>query len=231
MTFMQLYAVSRRIFCLAIALAALSLPLSAVQYTANISANLNNLASGVSGTNAFMRFRLQNCGTFNPEIPGVSVVLAFQQDFRANSAGAVTGTIYGNDQITCGGLHSTVYEVSYYVNQIMVGVPKLYYICTEFPGGGCSNSSLTFDPTLATEIDPGPPPAISPFGYIYSQNLGSQTILQPPSSSLTIAGLLNVSELTPDRARCNSRSISLSEHGPTSQMLPLLAIARWVAAP
>jgi hypothetical protein len=42
------------------------------QYTANVSANLNNLASGASGTNAFARFSLQNCGTYNPQITGTS---------------------------------------------------------------------------------------------------------------------------------------------------------------
>jgi hypothetical protein len=50
------------------------------QYTANVSANLNNLASGASGTNAFVRFSLQNCGTYNPQITGTSVILAYQQN-------------------------------------------------------------------------------------------------------------------------------------------------------
>ena len=56
------------------------LPLGAsftTQYTSNVSANLNNLASGASGTNAFVRFRLQNCGTYNPQITGTSVILAY----------------------------------------------------------------------------------------------------------------------------------------------------------
>jgi hypothetical protein len=90
----------------------------ATQYTANVSANLNNLASGASGTNAFVRFSLQNCGTYNPQITGTSVILAYQQDFRANSSGIASGIIYGNDKITCGGTQPTVYQVSFYVNQI-----------------------------------------------------------------------------------------------------------------
>jgi hypothetical protein len=40
-----------------------------------------------------------------------------------------------------------------------VGISKLYYVCTTFPGAGCSNSSLTFDPSIATSIDLGPAPA------------------------------------------------------------------------
>ncbi len=115
------------------------LPLGAsftTQYTSNVSANLNNLASGASGTNAFVRFRLQNCGTYNPQITGTSVILAYQQDFRANSSGIASGVIYGNDKISCGGVQPTVYEVSFYVNQIRVGVPKDYYVCTSFTGAG-----------------------------------------------------------------------------------------------
>lgn len=167
------------------------------QYTANVNANLTNLAAGASGTNAFMRMKLQNCGTNNPQINGTNVVLAYQQDFTANSSGIASGIIYGNDKISCGGTQSTVYEVSFYVNQIRVGVPKLYYVCTSFPGGGCSNSSLTFDPSNATAIDPLPQPAISPFGYIYSRNIGSQTISQAPFTALSILGGFDVTQITP----------------------------------
>src|SRR5664279_3892643 len=128
------------------------------QYTATVDANLTNLASGASGTNAFIRFRLPNCRTANPQITGTSVLLAYQQDFRADVTGHARGIIYGNDKITCGGAQPTVYEVSYYVNQVREGVPKQYYVCTLWPGGGCSNSDLTFDPSTATSIDPLPPP-------------------------------------------------------------------------
>ena len=97
-----------------------------------------------------MRFRLQNCGTYNPQITGTSVILAYQPDFRANSSGIASGVIYGNDKITCGGTQPTVYEVSFYVNQIRVGVPKDYYVCTSFPGaGGCSNNTSTATCTSA----------------------------------------------------------------------------------
>ena len=123
--------------------------------------------------------KLQNCGTNMPQILGTSIVLAYQQDFRANpTTGAVSGTIFANDKITCAGTVNTVYEVTYYVNQVQVGVPKLYCLCTIFPGTSgqsCSNTDLTFDPSTATAIDPGPPPAMNPFGYIYSRTIANQS--------------------------------------------------------
>src|SRR5260370_545653 len=60
-------------------------------------------------TSAYLHFQLWNCGTNVPQIIGNSqAVVAQQFDMRPNPAsGLISGVIFGNNQIACGGIQST----------------------------------------------------------------------------------------------------------------------------
>src|SRR5215469_17102245 len=88
------------------------------QLTAGVVASLYDVATNPQGVNASMRFTLVNCGAGNqPRLIGTNVLVRTVYDFKSIN-GAVAGSVYGNDQIDCGGVQNTVYKVDYFVNNV-----------------------------------------------------------------------------------------------------------------
>ena len=63
------------------------------QYTANVSANLMDMANGASAANAFLRITLQNCGTNNPQILGARASERQGCDTKGDSASTVAAEV------------------------------------------------------------------------------------------------------------------------------------------
>ncbi|MBV9179870.1 MAG: hypothetical protein JO356_01045 [Acidobacteria bacterium] len=93
-----------------------------VQATTTVTGTMQNLGTGATTPNAFMRFWLRGCGGNQPRVSGTSLIApsqggVFYFDLAANSSGAVSGTLYstrdstgllGGD-INCGGSTTAVW--------------------------------------------------------------------------------------------------------------------------
>ena len=78
-----------------------------------VSANLTD-GTGATYRTAYLHFQLLNCGDNFPAVPS-SPALIVQDSFDIHptlSTGLVTGSIIGNDQILCGNVASTWYQVT-----------------------------------------------------------------------------------------------------------------------
>src|SRR6266568_4618682 len=138
-------------------------------------------------TSAYLHFQLWNCGTNVPQIIGNSqAVVAQQFDMRPNPAsGLISGVIFGNKQIACGGIQSTQWLVTQYKasNQIS-GTPQ-YYVLTS-PG--------TFDPSVNQPTNVIPP--VPGFITLFANPLQNQTWAQPASTTGFFTGAFDFSGAT-----------------------------------
>lgn len=142
-------------------LALLLLLLSASAFASvTVTANLRNVST--SAQSASIRFQLQNCGSNVPRVIGTGVIVKTQYEFSANaSTGIATGSIYGNDEIDCGGAENSVYAVSYLVNGIpATGIPTKTYVINA--------SSGTWDASMAspTSSIPSVEPPVGDNAYL-----------------------------------------------------------------
>ena len=76
------------------------------QNTQTVSGNLNDLGAGPAPSDgtSFYRLELINCGENTPRINGAALLDARYKDFIPDGAGAISGVIYRNDLIECGGV-------------------------------------------------------------------------------------------------------------------------------
>lgn len=94
-------------FCLFFAFAVIS------QAQVTVSANLTDGTCATYRT-VYLHFQLLNCGDNFPAVPSAPSLLV-QDSFDIHpslTTGLVTGTIIGNDQILCGNVASTWYQVT-----------------------------------------------------------------------------------------------------------------------
>jgi hypothetical protein len=78
-----------------------------------VSANLTD-GTGATYRTAYLHFQLLNCGDNFPAVPSQPGMIV-QDSFDNHptlTTGLVTGTIIGNDQIVCGNVASTWYQVT-----------------------------------------------------------------------------------------------------------------------
>ena len=99
-----------------------------------VTAHLVN-GQGQNITTAYLHFELWNCGKNVPQVIGQPLVVVPNQfDIHANpTTGLITGNIYGNNEILCGGVQSTQWLVTVYKGVNLVGQPPQYY-CLQAPG-------------------------------------------------------------------------------------------------
>jgi hypothetical protein len=152
----------RRRFPLRLALAALSSALSlsiagsaAAQTTPSqylVTGNLSGLSSSTSDI-LQAKITLVNCGAANPVVPGVTNLVAKTLTLTANSGGNISGSLWGNDEISCNGFSSTLYQVQFLRSGIPTGIPTLYRIVAgdALPSG--------FNLTTASPVTVLPPTA------------------------------------------------------------------------
>ncbi|HWR17142.1 MAG TPA: hypothetical protein VN577_20095 [Terriglobales bacterium] len=119
-----------------------------------VSGNVKDLGGGACGKNCEIRARLWNCGDNTPTVPGVATGGGNPSPAPVNAAtGAFSFTLYGNDQISCGGItDATRWLLGVYINNKLYGVEMRYWI--RFADGGI------FNPANRTpENGQAPPPA------------------------------------------------------------------------
>lgn len=163
---------------LAGALLLLGLSIPALAQT-TISGNLTDLMGNNVSNNTFVRFRLRNYGGNQPKVGTSSVLAKLQFDCSLtsmgcslSSGGVLSGTINGNDIIVPAG---TYYTVEVWNNGLAVSSAD-YLI----QGG-------TWNFNSATPISSYP---VTPPALVVLQNpSGSQNIVQPGGSSLSLNGL------------------------------------------
>jgi hypothetical protein len=98
------------------------------------------------------QFTLAYCGANVPRVFGTGTIAASTATYTADATGLVTGTIWGNDVITCGGvMGGTRYNVSFITNGSRVGPVQ----CFQVIGAGPFNLD-TAQPCVT--VPPPPPP-------------------------------------------------------------------------
>lgn len=105
--------------------------------TTTISGNLKDLSTGTIASNAYVRVWLRGCSGNTPRVNGTALIspsngTQYFKDFRPNSSGAISGTLYstrdaagtGNGEIECGGSLTAVwYGIQIFGNGI--GGPEM----------------------------------------------------------------------------------------------------------
>lgn len=173
----------RKLFSLLL-LCAAALPLSA-QVSINTNLTTGTMTTGVANLyrTAYLHFQLINCGDNIPVMPGSSnAVVQDSFDLRPATPGsAIVGEIIGNDQITCGNVISTYYEVTAMKDAshpLRDGIP--YVICSASATiSTCGNAASLGTFNLITADPQSQPPPVPGFTEIYGNPTNSQTINQP----------------------------------------------------
>lgn len=106
------------------------LPASATQ---TVSGNVKDIV-GSAVTNAYVQFDLTGCDLrkFTPRVSG-AIIGKYVKQFPVDSTGAFSGTVYGNDEISCNGAYTTLYRTQIFVNGKNIGWTKYYTIKTTDP--------------------------------------------------------------------------------------------------
>jgi hypothetical protein len=164
--------------------ASLSAPLSG-QVSINTNLTTGTMTTGVANLyrTAYLHFQLVNCGDNIPVMPGQSnAVVQDSFDLRPATPGsAIVGQIIGNDQITCGNVISTYYEVTAMKDAshpLRDGIP--YVICSASASiSTCGNAASLGTFNIITADPMSQPPPVPGFTEIYGNPSNSQTINQP----------------------------------------------------
>lgn len=99
---------------------------SQIPVTGHISAAGNNPSNP---TLYQVQFQMAYCGANVPRVFGIGTIAASTASFTADSNGLVTGSIWPNDVITCGGVAgNTRYNISYVTNGSRVGPMQCFQI-------------------------------------------------------------------------------------------------------
>lgn len=139
------------LFCLAFpAFAQSTIPVPVV-------GNINTVSGVPAGPNNYIEFTLVNCGSTQPTVNGIAVMLNSPVDFYQgpNSTltlqdGVTPATLYGNDIVACGSIGNTSrYQEQQFVNSQPAGNAKFYFVQ--------SGSGLQFNINTAQPISVLPP--------------------------------------------------------------------------
>lgn len=176
-------------------LAILFLALSAeAQVSINTNLTTGTMTSNVANLyrSAYLHFQLVNCGDNVPVVPGQpNAVVQDSFDLRPSTPGsAIVGQILGNDQITCGNVVSTYYEVTAMKDAshpLRDGIP--YVICSASAmittcGNGASLGSFN----IVTADPMSQPPPVPGFVELYGNPTNNQSINQPAGTQFNGLG-------------------------------------------
>jgi hypothetical protein len=147
--------------------------LSAWCQYANVSATLTD-SGGSFASGGYLHFSLRNCGTNFPVVKGQSFTpVKASFDLKPNPVtGSVNGVVVGNDQIFCGNVASTYYDVTMMKDAVDSFAPALPFVIA---------SNTTWTPASQPMSNPPTPP-----GYInvFANPTANQTLVQPPNTTL-----------------------------------------------
>ncbi len=168
---------------------------SSAQVSINTNLTTGTMTSGTANLyrTAYLHFQLVNCGDNIPVIPGQpDAVVQDSFDLRPVTPGsAVVGQIIGNDQITCGNVVSTYYELTAMKDAshpLRDGIP--YVICSASATiTTCGNSASLGSFNLVTADPMNQPPPVPGFVEIYGNPTNDQTINQPVNGIAGWGGL------------------------------------------
>jgi hypothetical protein len=144
------------------------LSVAAFSQQATVTISLQNFSGQGVSKNAYVRAELAGCGSNVPAVNGV--VLANAPDWRPDTSGNISTTIYRNDFISCAGSTATnYYVVSFYVNNNQVYSGKWRIAKPTF--------NPATDPQITTgSLPPAPQPPVSGARtYTCSQPLTAST--------------------------------------------------------
>lgn len=106
----------------------------------SITGNLNGVNGAPAGQNNYLQVAVVNCGSTQPTVNGVAVMLNGPVDFYPGpnntfqNADGTQASLYGNDAISCGNIGNTSrYSVTQFVNGSPAGPTKYYYIPSGVP--------------------------------------------------------------------------------------------------
>ena len=143
---------------------------------------------------AYLQFDLLYCGYNVPVVPGVSSLMV-QKSIKFTQS-QLPGTIYGNDEITCGNSYSTLWHVTAYLDSSTpVAGDANYVICSA--GAGltyCPNPSGSWDLSQSQPFTGNPPPP--GFQSIFGNPSKSQTLVQPNNTSFFWYGTVDFTHAT-----------------------------------
>jgi len=167
---------------------------SSAQVSINTNLTTGTMTSGTANLyrTAYLHFQLVNCGDNIPVIPGQpDAVVQDSFDLRPATPGsAVVGQIIGNDQITCGNVVSTYYELTAMKDAshpLRDGIP--YVICSASAAiHTCGNGASLGTFNLVTADPMSQPPPVPGFVEIYGNPTNNQTINQPAGTDMTFLG-------------------------------------------
>ncbi len=119
---------------LVLALFALAMAPRVNAQTATLKATLADTAANVAKSNAYIRVELANCGNNTPvvKLSGDTTrkILIRAGEYRPDTTGQITASIYRNDFISCGGTTgNTYYLVSYFADNAVFRQDKIQ--CTQ----------------------------------------------------------------------------------------------------
>lgn len=137
------------------------LTLLAVCLTAAVSQpvpnNVTGHMGGVSGApvaGTYIQFQLTNCAG-SPRILGYTGIAPFTGVFLPDDTGLITGTIWANNQIDCGGVTgNTRWMVTNVVNNIPQGLPTCYQVLSTSNPFNLDTASPAIPCITATPILP-----------------------------------------------------------------------------
>lgn len=136
-------------------------PVAAIAVTGHIGD-----PTGAGSTANQVRFELTNCGAALPRVIGHFTLAPRVKVYTADSTGLISGTIWANDQIDCGGSSLSRYLVTYLVNNTPVGQQYVFNITSLVP----------FNLDSATPIN-SYPPASAPNTDFFFNSLTLTTFL------------------------------------------------------
>lgn len=127
-------------------------PIFAVaQSTIALTGHVSDASGGIAPGMA-VKFELYNCGANFPRVPGSFSIAKQTFTLTPDNTGLLTGTIFPNDRIVCGGVTgSTRYKVTVILNNIPQGLATCYWVQST------TNPFNLDTATPCTTVPPAPP--------------------------------------------------------------------------
>lgn len=188
---------------------------------------------------SFWRFELWNCGPNFPTVQGSGIVLIKQSfDLKPDSHGQVSGSVMANDQILCGNVVSTRWNVTPMKDATTpLNSTQRFNVCSATAPSSmqCGNvPGQAFNPATAQpDTDPPPTPG---YTTIVSNAIRSQTIVQPAGTLMGLFGTFdftnaNVIGLTASTNAIKLQGQNICPSAPAdTQVLTWVAASNWWCA-
>ena len=166
----------------------------AVSATVTVNANLT-LPTGAPANYAFLEFDLKNCGYNVPVVPGNPGAMVVTSVRFTKSQ--LPAAIFGNNEITCGNVYSTLWHVTAYTDtNTPIAGDFDYAICSSaYPVPSyCPSTSGTWELENSQPFSGNPPPP--GWNMLYGNPTQNQTDKQPTGTIGYFLGTFDFSGAT-----------------------------------